>query len=319
MSYLFGPVPSRRLGRSLGIDLVPFKTCTLDCVYCECGCTTHKTLTRAEYVPTQKVISEFAEWHAQDGRADIVTFSGSGEPTLHSHIGEITDAIKNIAHLPVCLLTNATLFFMEDVRNDAAKTDIVVPSLDAGDDDTFQRINRPPESLSFENYCNGLISFAQEYTGRIWLEVFIVPGVNDSHESIEKIAKIAAQMPAIEKIQLNTAVRTPAEPDVLPCSHEQLQSFATAFTPHAEIIAAFSRVQNGEDTGISSARIFDMISRRPCTLDDIIAGLNLRRTEAIKYLEELDALHRIDSEEREDKTYYFARRIVRDDLGRSTK
>jgi wyosine [tRNA(Phe)-imidazoG37] synthetase (radical SAM superfamily) len=319
MSYLFGPVPSRRLGRSLGVDLVSFKTCTLDCIYCECGCTTRKTLARAEYVPTSAVINEFAEWFAQDGHADIVTFSGSGEPTLHSHLGEITDAIKSIAHLPVCLLTNATLLFQDEVRKEAAKSDIVIPSLDAGDDDTFQRINRPPKSLSFEKYCNGLITFSHEYTGRIWLEVFIIPGINDTYESIEKIAGIAARMSSIEKIQLNTAVRTPAEPSVQPCTHEKLESFVGAFTPHAEIIAAFTRVQDTEDTGIPSTRIFDMISRRPCTIDDIISGLNLRRSEIIKYLEELDAMKRIDREERAGKTYYFARRIVRDDRGCSIK
>lgn len=310
MSYIFGPVSSRRLGRSLGIDLVPFKTCSLNCVYCECGATTHTTLERKEYVPTQDVLDEFYAWHARDGKTDVVTFSGSGEPTLHSGLGTITKAIKQKIHVPVCLLTNATLLFREDVRHDAALADIVVPSLDAADEEMFHTLNRPDPSLSFNTYIEGLRTFLNDYTGRVWLEIFLVPGMNDSLAYVTQIAQLARSLP-VEKIQLNTAVRTPTEHNVRPCTKEHLQACAALFTPYAEIIASFPHVPTPTETLPDAsdipARICDILMRRPCSIDDLASGLHLRRVEVEHALEIVAHTHPLAHEEREGQTVYFIR------------
>jgi len=179
--YIFGPVPSRRLGMSLGIDLVPKKVCSLDCVYCEVGKTTQLTLERKEYLKAGKIKEELTHYFNNNPDPDFLTFSGSGEPTLNISIGDILQFVKQIRpHIPVAVLTNGTLLFDQTVRNALKEADVVLPSLDAATEDAFRKINRPPDSLKIDSYIQGLIDFRKEYKGKIWLEIFILPGYNDS-------------------------------------------------------------------------------------------------------------------------------------------
>ncbi|MGD9233771.1 MAG: radical SAM protein, partial [Desulfobacterales bacterium] len=193
---LFGPVPSRRLGISLGIDLVPMKTCTLNCIYCECGKTSHLTLERKEYVSFEAVKKELTHYLANHAQPDYITFSGSGEPTLNSKIGDVIRFLKDrVPDVPVAVLTNSTLFFQKQVRSDIENAMVVIPSLDAATKKMFNKINRPSPLLQVDKIIDGLIQFRQEYTGKIWLEIFIIPGMNDT------ITELTALKQAIEKIR----------------------------------------------------------------------------------------------------------------------
>ena len=180
--YLFGPVPSRRLGRSLGIDVTPFKTCSFDCIFCQCGCTTTHAAERGEFVPFDEVCAELEKWLAEDGAADYITFAGSGEPTLYSRLGELIDFIKARTDIPLIVLSNGTLLHQPEVREETAKADIVKVSLSAWDDESFQTINRPAPGLLFETMKTGEQNFRNQFAGELWLEVFLMQGVNAEPE-----------------------------------------------------------------------------------------------------------------------------------------
>ncbi|RLC09648.1 MAG: hypothetical protein DRI24_21450 [Deltaproteobacteria bacterium] len=197
--YLFGPVPSRRLGISLGIDLVPMKTCTLNCIYCECGRTTDLTLSRREYVPLPEVKAEFLHYQSNHPRPDYITFSGSGEPTLNSSIGKIIRFIhSHDTGIPVAVLTNGTLLFDPQVRKELKPASVVMPSLDAATDKVFIKINRPHSRSSVKGMIEGLIQFRKEFKGLIWLEIFIVTGLNNTESELTALKR------AIQKISPDT-------------------------------------------------------------------------------------------------------------------
>jgi len=306
MTYLFGPVASRRLGRSLGVDLVPFKTCTFDCVFCECGCTTSLTTDRKEYVPAKAVIAEIKKWISSGGDADYITIAGSGEPTLHSRLGDIIRAIKKATRIPVCLLTNGALLHLPDVRADAACADLVIPSLNAADEATFTRVCRPCRPCTFTQHIEGLRSFAAEYRGSLWLEVFIVPGLNDSAESIRHIAALAKDLKP-QRIQLNTAVRPPAVCSIRAASRAELDRLAAQFTPRADIIASFpGSATTGSADQAGSVR--QMLERRPCTTADVAHGLGTSSEDAERLIEELRGIGVISAEQRGEAVYFSARR-----------
>jgi wyosine [tRNA(Phe)-imidazoG37] synthetase (radical SAM superfamily) len=164
--YIFGPVPSRRLGRSLGVDLVPYKTCTFDCIYCDLGRTTHKTVSRQSYVPPEEIQGELELYlSVLDKKPDYITLSGSGEPTLNTNVGEIIRKIKKITSTPAAVLTNGSLLSMDGVREDLSEADVVLPSLDAITPALFEYINRPHPSLGIEDIISGLIQFRKQYQG----------------------------------------------------------------------------------------------------------------------------------------------------------
>jgi wyosine [tRNA(Phe)-imidazoG37] synthetase (radical SAM superfamily) len=229
--HLFGPVFSRRLGRSLGIDLLPYKTCSLDCVYCECGATTKLTTQRAEFVPVERVIGELDQYLGKKPELDYVTFSGSGEPTLHAGIGKI------IAHLKkrhpryrVAVLTNGTLFSRAEVRQSVLGADLIVPSLDGATPEAFQAIDRPAPGITVEKVIEGLVALRDEYRGTFVLEVFIVPGVNDTNREVEAL-RAAAERIRPDAIQLNRLDRPGTEGSVQMASDELLALLAQALEP----------------------------------------------------------------------------------------
>jgi wyosine [tRNA(Phe)-imidazoG37] synthetase (radical SAM superfamily) len=277
MTYLFGPVPSRRLGLSLGVDLLPYKTCTLDCAYCQLGRTTCLTLERKKRVPPQEVLREIAS-RAED-KFDYLTLSGSGEPTLHADLDEIIGGARDLTDRPIAVLTNGTLFTIPKVREETAEADLIIPSLDAATQATFQRVNRPHPNLKIVEIIQGLIDLRKEFSGEIWLEVMLVKGLND--EEVEKIAE-AAQRIGPDKVQLNTVIRPPADP-VQPLSPKEMNAVMESF-PGAEIIADWGRKTSKE----KKVQILDMLTRRPCTLDEMSTLTNLHRNEILKYLEVLE-------------------------------
>ncbi len=307
--YLFGPVPSRRLGMSLGVDLVPFKTCTYNCIYCECGKTTHLTTDRKEYVPLKEVIAELKDYLDQKPALDFITFSGSGEPTLYSGIGKITDFLKTeYPNYKICLLTNGSLFHLKDLRKEVRSVDLIIPSLDAVSDTAFRKINRPSPQLNPQNIIEGLVSLRKEYPGQIWLEIFIVPGLNNT-ESELKALKEAIEKIQPDKVQLNTLDRPGTEDWVTPASQKELETIVSYLgTDKVEIIAKF---QPGKKVAAYNKDIADTIlrtiKRRPCTVQDLSEILGLHINELNKYIHTLIETERIETERKERGTFFRAK------------
>lgn len=298
--HIFGPVPSRRLGRSLGIDLIPYKTCTYDCVYCQVGQTTQKTVTRKSWIDIDEIIEELKE--KLSARPDFITLSGSGEPTLCSDCGRLIKKIKEITNIPVAVITNGSLLFMPEVRRDLLEADVVMPTLVSGDEETFIKINRPAAEITFDKMLQGLIDFRREFKGKYWLEVFIIAGLNDSDEQIEKIAKCIERIQP-DKVQLNTVTRPPAE-NVQAISNERMKQIAKMIYKNAEIIADFKKDEKQEGLQIKSKDIIEMLKRRPCSADDIASGLKISTIEALKHIEELIKSGKIEAVRQGGSIYY---------------
>jgi len=267
MKYIFGPVPSRRLGLSLGVDLVPFKVCSFDCVYCECGSTTVKTLERREYVPAEEVLAELKRVLDGGFFADYITFSGFGEPTLNVRFGFVASEIKKLTSTRLALLTNASLFRDREVRREAALCDYILPSLDSAVEETFRRINKPCEGVRVEDIVEGLKAFRTEYPHRkMAVEVLFVKGYNTSDEELSAL-KDALEYICPDEIHLNTVVRPPAEA-VFPVDRAFLEKARAFFGEKAVIVGEAHIDKKTEMPGLEEA-ILDTIKRRPLTASDI--------------------------------------------------
>lgn len=213
MNHVFGPVPSWRLGQSLGVDPVPLKTCNWNCVYCQLGRTKPVTMRRARYVPENAAVDEVRQALATDEaeRIDWVTFVGSGETLLHSKIGWMLRAVKDLTDIPVAVITNGSLLFNPHVRYELAVADAVLPSLDAGNEDLYRRINRPHRAVTFERHVEGLIAFRKEYSGRLWVEIMLLRGMNDGDRELAETASVLGQIRP-DEIHINGPSRSPVEP-----------------------------------------------------------------------------------------------------------
>ncbi|OGV37288.1 MAG: hypothetical protein A2X48_21215 [Lentisphaerae bacterium GWF2_49_21] len=309
--YLFGPVSSRRLGISLGVDLVPPKTCSMDCVYCEAGRTTCLTLERREYYPTNEIIGELGNFLSGGPELDYITFSGAGEPTLHSGIGRIAEFIKGkYPDYKICLITNGTLLGDAKLAKELAAVDLVIPSLDAADEATFRKINRPGPLLSCSTLINSLASFRKTCKTSLWLEIFVVAGLNDSPESIEAIRKAVVRIKP-DKVQLNSLDRPGAEKWVGKASEKELLPFVKALEPHVkvEIIGKPSvPEQEGKSKTISASDvergILDLVRRRPCTLAEISSALALGKGRILPVIDAMAGAGRIKVEKMDRGLFY---------------
>ena len=298
---VFGPVPSRRLGRSLGVDLVPLKVCSYDCIYCQLGRTTKKTVERKEWVPTGAVLEELK--HKLATRPDYITFSGSGEPTLHSGLSDIVRSIRAMTNTPVAVLTNGSLLWQAGVRAELALADVVMPSLDAGDDLLFQAVNRPHPDIAFERLVAGLEQFRREFSGQYWLEVLLLAGHTGLPAHVQKIAELVRRIQP-DRVQLNTAVRPPADDFAVPVPQRRLLELARLFRPKAEVVAEYHR--GGRHIGVDASHkaILEILRRRPRTEADVAGGLAMRPIEAAKHLAQLEAAGRIVSRRHGGEVYY---------------
>ncbi len=305
-SLLYGPVTSRRLGLSLGIDAVAYKACTLDCIYCQIGRTKKTTVERRDFGRADTIFTELAG-RLEDGlRADHITIGGSGEPTLNTEIGKIISGIRRMTDIPVAVLTNGTLLWDPAVQDALMDADVVLPSLDAADEETFQRINRPHPDISFQRTVDGLVSFSGRFGGSIWLEVFLVDSVNTSDRHLEKLKSIADRI-GCDKIHLNTAVRPPAEGFVSPLGQEALEEATRRIGNKAEVIAEF-RDEKGNtrqsEKKLLESDLIGMLRRRPCTAADIAAGLGVEESAAQVLAGRLAADGRVEIRESGSETYY---------------
>ncbi len=308
--YIFGPVPSRRLGMSLGVDIIPKKICSLDCIYCEVGKTTKLTVERKEYISYEKIVSELTDYFQKNNPdPDYFTFSGSGEPTLNVRIGDIIKFIKNIKpNIPIAVLTNGTLFYDKSVRDELAHADLVLPSLDAVTSNSFQKINRPETSITTEKYVQGLINFRKNYSGKMYLEVFILPGFNNSKEDITRLGEVIQKIKP-DKVQINTLDRPGTIKNIRAATKNELDEVVKILNlKNIEIIAAAPERKN-----IISYRkdaetaIIETISRRPCTLDDLSKTLGLHISEINKYLDVLESEEKIEVV-RQERGFFYQRK-----------
>jgi wyosine [tRNA(Phe)-imidazoG37] synthetase (radical SAM superfamily) len=302
--YIFGPVPSRRLGRSLGVDLVPYKTCTFDCIYCDLGRTTFKTSSRKSYVSINEVQRELdLTLSSLEKKPDYITLSGSGEPTLNQNIGEIIHNIKDLTSIPLAILTNGSLFSLEEVREALVGADVVIPSLDAVNEVTFQCLNRPHPSLKMDEIISGLIQFRKQYRGQIWLEVVFCRGINDDKEEIERLKEVIERIQP-DRVQLNTPVRPPAEEFAYPLTTTQLEEIRKKLGDKAEIISEFAAPLGEEFNSVKDMEILNLIKRRPCTMEDISKALGLRIDEVVKCLDHLRKTGIVRYRMFENRCYY---------------
>ena len=286
MSHVFGPVPSRRLGRSLGVDLVPFKTCTYDCIYCQLGKTTNRTIVRKEYVPLGDVLAD-VERKLEDGvKADYITLSGSGEPTLFSELGPLVTSLKSMTEVPIAVLTNGSLLWDEEVRRALLPVDLVVPSLDASDAAMFEYVNRPCRGIAFQQMIEGLVAFRQEFAKPIWLEVMLLGGVTSGEQEVQELmAHINRIQP--DKVQLNTVVRPPAEAFARPVSPARMQELANLFGSRAEVVTDFQEAHKRPEMLAKRDDVLNLLRRRPCSVEDVASGLGIHRNEVVKHLQHL--------------------------------
>jgi len=305
-NHLFGPVPSRRLGISLGVDLVPMKTCTLNCIYCECGNTSLLTLERKEYVSLESVKRELTHYFANHILPDYITFSGSGEPTLNSKLGDVIHFLRDLApNIPVAVLTNGTLFSQKQVRTDVKDASVVIPSLDAATETIFRKINRPPLQLRLDTTIDGLVQFRKEYTGEIWLEIFIVPGMNDTDQELTAL-KHAIEKIKPDQVQLNTLDRPGTVSTLRPATREELERVLDSFQMENAAIIADPPDHKGlfayrKDT---ESAILGTIARRPCTSRDLSEILGLKIHDVDKYLVSLVADKKIQAVKQKRGLFY---------------
>lgn len=284
---LYGPVPSRRLGFSLGVDFIPFKTCSLDCIYCQLGHVSEKTVTRKDYISPSEILSQIKKIIDSGVQIDTITFSGSGEPTLNAQIGKLIHDIKQLTKIPVAVLTNSTLLYRKEVREALSAADLVIPSVDAVTQNVFEKVNRPHLSLRISDVISGLKKFCQEFKGEIWIEVLLVKGVNDSSVHLQKLKAVLEELQP-QRVQLNTVVRPPAESFASALSLDELEKIKNFIGGRCEIIATFDKTAQDLVEKSEEESILSMIQRRPMTLVDLASSLGLHRNEVMKHLQILD-------------------------------
>ncbi len=302
MKFIFGPVNSRRLGRSLGIDLFIQKICNLNCIYCEVGTTPTHVCQRAAYTSTQEILDEISVYASDADRmrsVDVVTVTAKGEPTLHLGLEKILQHIKRTTSKPLAVLTNGTTLMLEEVRRALNVADIVIPSLDSAREESFRKIDRPDASLHLQEIVDGLTVFSREFSGELWLEILFSLGINDHAEDIDALLTVISRM-QVSRIQLNTVVRPPAESFALPLALEQLAAIAEIFHQQLGIPVDLPKLQLDERQQNQTthvvhepqshlaegvlAEIMRMVSRRPCTAVDIDRSFNLGGPDMIRQL-----------------------------------
>lgn len=264
MRFVYGPIPSRRLGRSLGVDPIPLKTCNWNCVYCQLGRSVPLLHERAEYAPRQEILDEIlaAVTHHTPGEIDYITFAGSGEPTLHSGLGWIIRHIKERTALPVAVITNGSLLYLPEVRTALLPADVVMPTLSAGSADLYRRIHRPHPEATFARLVSGLAAFRAVYAGQLWLEVMLLGGLNDQEEALHDLAALLERLRP-DQIHLMLPERPPAEPWVRPPDAEGMVRVAATLGASAHVVHALPVDVNASDYATPADAIVSIVTRHP--------------------------------------------------------
>ncbi len=300
---VFGPVPSRRLGFSLGVDPIPRKYCNYDCIYCQVGKTADKETERRSFFDPHQIVAEVLKELTGPKQVDVITFSGSGEPTLNRDLGWMIRELKRKVRTPVAVITNGSLLAIEEVKQDLEQADIVLPSLDAVSEALFEQINRPHPSISLASVIKGLRSFCAVYRGRIWLEILFVRGVNDTAEELQRF-KAELNSMALEKIQLNTVTRPSHETAAQPLEAAELARIGRVLDPRCEVIRGFDK--RSEALGIDDwvAGLMDILERRSLTIDDIVSLTGIGPDDAKERIQLLEEQGRVQAVEQGGRLFY---------------
>jgi wyosine [tRNA(Phe)-imidazoG37] synthetase (radical SAM superfamily) len=274
MNYVFGPVPSRRLGQSLGIDTIPLKTCNWNCVYCQLGRTIPLTNIRQEYFPREEILAEVAPALAAHapGAIDWVTFVGSGEPTLHQGIGWLIRQVKTSTDLPVAVITNGALLYLPEVRAELAAADAILPTLDAGNAELYRQINRPHPDCTYDRLVEGLLALRAAYHGQLWVEVMLVRGLNDTDAALREIAAVLQRVQP-DQVHINLPTRSPVETWVQPPDAEGLLRALGILGQIARVVhpAVGSFDLSGYDSVLDA--VVSIITRHPMREDELRRAL----------------------------------------------
>jgi wyosine [tRNA(Phe)-imidazoG37] synthetase (radical SAM superfamily) len=302
--FTFGPVPSRRLGFSLGIDIIPRKICTFDCIYCQIGKTTNQEIKRKSFFNKHEIAEEIINKVKQLSIIDHVTFSGSGEPTLNSDIGWMIEEIKKSINIPVAVITNGSLLNDKNVRDDLCKADVVLPSLDAVSEDIFRYINRPHSLIELNTIIEGMKRFRDVYNGNIWLEIMLIKNVNDSSEELERLKNVIKYLD-VEKVQLNTVIRPPVDRTTERINGEELNKISRYFGHGCEVVCNFEKeVKNNEENDWSEM-VLDILRRRSLTLNDIVKITGTPEHRAKSTLRAMENQGKIKQLHSEDHIYFL--------------
>ena len=307
MKYIYGPVPSRRLGRSLGVDPIPSKTCNYQCVYCQLGRTTYFTNTRENFFPKNQIISEIKEGIKQnEGKFDYITFVGSGEPTLYKDLRDLIVNAKKFSSKPICIITNGSLLHDKDVIDALLMADVILPSLDAGDEKSFVRINRPHLAIQFKNMIQGLINFKKQFSGKFWIETMVMKGLNDSKEELMKIKEQIEEINP-DRIDINIPIRPPTEkwvniPDknVLTILNEIFNDFNDIRYPEIGDFCYYSLNFEHE--------LLKIIERHPMRQAQIIDSFSshcFNKDDIILELKKLESQNKIKKRVYDEKTFWM--------------
>ena len=285
--FVYGPVPSRRLGLSLGIDVVPFKVCSYDCLYCQLGRTKKKTIERHAFFSAKEILSEVRSYYEKTGRADYFTISGSGEPTLYLCIEEVIEGLKAMSDIPVAVITNGSLLWQKEVQSALLSCDLLVPSLDSASEGSFRYINEPFPSLELPRIISGMADLCSKFKGRVWLKIMLLDGVNTSPEELRSL-KEAIERINPERVQLNTPVRPTRSGLAKPVDIDTLKSVAAVFGDKAEVIADFKPKACTQESEADDKRVLGLLKRRPCRVQDLAAALSVSPLLLEKALERLE-------------------------------
>ena len=304
-SHLYGPVLSRRLGRSLGVDITPLKTCSYDCVYCQLGRTTRKSTRREHFYPPEQILQQIDRALREKEQPDVVTFSGSGEPTLNADLGRMIRSVKDLTEIPVAVITNSSLMDDPGVQEDLLAADLVVPSFDAASEKIFRLINRPHPDLKLDRIRQGLIQFRERFGGEIRLEILLLEGVNDHPEELERLRRAAREIRP-DGIDLNTAVRPPAEASVTALSYEQMEKIRDFFGDQARIVFRAPLLRRQASSRRAGQAVLEMVERRPCSLEELAAALGRHRHEISKLLKALVEEGKVKEKRHAGGTFFVA-------------
>lgn len=301
--YLFGPVPSRRYGRSLGIDLTPFKTCSMNCRFCQLGPEDVTHIERKEYVPTTAVLNELEDWKKSGAPADCITLAGSGEPTLHSRFGEILRWINSETDTPSLLLSNGSLFFLPEVRRAAAEAKTVKATLSCWDETSFKQIHRPHPELTFNRLIEGERAFRDAFSGHYCLEVFLIDGINDGDQAIKQLSELCKSV-APDSIQLNTAVRPPADGQIRIVPPERMAQIAPRFSPCATYSTTSSTTAPDSLQEFTAENLLALIRRHPCSLGQLTDSFGKSEEQIQTLCNQLVAEEKLHFSQRNEIPYY---------------
>jgi wyosine [tRNA(Phe)-imidazoG37] synthetase (radical SAM superfamily) len=303
--FVFGPVPSRRLGFSLGVDIIPRKYCNFDCVYCQIGKTTRQGATRRKFFKTDTIVKEIVNTIQRAEKVDFVTFSGSGEPTLNQNLGAVIQEVKRIAKTPVAVITNSSLLNLSEVRNDLINADVVLPSLDAASGEMFKRINRPQGNIGIMEIIDGIKSFRNNYAGSIWLEIMLIKGMNDTKDELQKLSDIVNDL-NVDKIHLNTISRPPSEKDASRLDQRELERIRKFFGNTCEVISSFEKEGFHQKQEGWGEMLVDILKRRSLTLHDIIKVTGVQSSQIKTELQNMENNGLIKTYRLGEEIYYIS-------------